>query len=253
MIRFKCRVWIVVLLSASFISNSYAQIALRPVSVLSADSSGLKALSDMVASAKNKVEVLPADKAKAGEALYHTQVTTRSLMGAIVYYTGGIMVDNGWLRLLGSGSIRFPRSLPDWNKGKTFENFGQQPGYILIADDVIGGYFAVNGGALGTDAGMVYYLAPNTMQWESLNRGYTDFVDFCFNGDLEKFYSGHRWTGWRTNVAKLNGNQAFSFYPYLWSEEGQDINKVVRSIVPAEELYNLTITMQQTLSKNKRD
>jgi len=46
-------------------------------------------------SAKNSIEVLPVDTAKAKDALYKTQVTTRSPMGAIIYMTGGILVDDG--------------------------------------------------------------------------------------------------------------------------------------------------------------
>lgn len=75
-------------------------------------------------SAKNKVEVLSCDTAKAKDALYKTQVTTRSPMGAIIYSTGGLLVDNGWIRILGSGNSKLNRTLPDWNKGKSFKEFG---------------------------------------------------------------------------------------------------------------------------------
>ena len=68
--------------------------------------------------AKNKVEILPKDSTNAEEALYKTQVTTRAPMGAIVYETGGLLVDNGWIRILGSGSVKLNRTLPDWNKGR---------------------------------------------------------------------------------------------------------------------------------------
>src|SRR5262245_20263603 len=63
-------------------------------------------------SAKNKVEVLRRDSAKANNALYKTQVTTRSPMGAVIYSSGGILVDNGWIRILGSGSSKLNRALP---------------------------------------------------------------------------------------------------------------------------------------------
>ncbi|MEP6805486.1 MAG: DUF2625 family protein, partial [Flavobacterium sp.] len=43
---------------------------------------------DWIKKAKNKVEILPVDAAKAKDALYKTQVTTRSPMGAIVFMTG---------------------------------------------------------------------------------------------------------------------------------------------------------------------
>ncbi|WP_243396813.1 DUF2625 family protein, partial [Flavobacterium pectinovorum] len=113
-----------------------------------------------IKTAKNKVEILPVDELKAKEALFHTQVTTRSPMGAIVFMTGGLLIDDGWIRILGSGNSRFNRTLPDWNKGKSFNEFGETPPFLLIADDAIGGFYLLNGGGLGTDVGKIYYFSP---------------------------------------------------------------------------------------------
>lgn len=114
---------------------------MRPVNeLINTKEPGWDLVKQWIDSAKNKVVVLPVDTAKAKEALYNTQVTTRSPMGAIVYGTGGILVDNGWIRILGSGNKLLPRSLPNWNKGKTYQEFGQAPPFLLIADDAIGGF-----------------------------------------------------------------------------------------------------------------
>jgi hypothetical protein len=67
---------------------------------------GWTLVKDWIKSAKNKVEILPVDQAKAKDALYKTQVTTRSPMGAVIFMTGGILIDDGWIRILGSGSRR---------------------------------------------------------------------------------------------------------------------------------------------------
>lgn len=85
-----------------------------------------------IASAKNKVQVLPKTAGRADSALLAAQVTTRSPMGAVVYETGGILVDNGWLRILGSGSPALNRDLMGWNMDK-------QKGILLVADDALGG------------------------------------------------------------------------------------------------------------------
>ncbi|MBD1362800.1 DUF2625 domain-containing protein [Mucilaginibacter sp. ZT4R22] len=215
---------------------------MRPLTELKADTSGWVLLKELFKTAKNKVDVLPAtNSAKAAEALYQTQVTTHSYMGAIIYYTGGLLIDNGWIRLLGSGSPRFTRTLPGWNKGKTFKEFGERPGYLLIGDDAIGGFFAINGGALGPEMGKVYYLAPETLKWESLQKGYSDFVDFCLNGDLDKFYEAYRWKDWQTGVKGLHGDSVYNFYPTLWSKEGRDIQKDTRKIVPVQEQYDFNM------------
>lgn len=129
-----------------------------------------------IANAKNKVEVLTVDSLQAKEALYKTQVTTKSPMGAIIFNTGGLLIDDGWIRILGSGNAKLTRTLPDWNKGKSFKAFGEAPSFLLIADDAIGGFFILNGGGLGSDLGKVYYFSPDNLEYEPLDITYTEFL-----------------------------------------------------------------------------
>lgn len=136
-------------------------------------------------------------------------------MGAIIYETGGVLIDNGWLRILGSGHPRLPRSLPDWNFGRSFSESGQQPPFLLIADDVVGGFFAIDGGGLGLERGKICYFAPDTMQWENTKKGYSDFLVWSFSGDLAEYYQSMRWKGWENEVRSVGGDQGFSIYPFL--------------------------------------
>ena len=69
-------------------------------------------IQEWLAEATNPVEILLRDPAAAEAELLKTQVSTRSVMGAVVYETGGILIDHGWLRILGSGSPRLPRPRP---------------------------------------------------------------------------------------------------------------------------------------------
>jgi hypothetical protein len=200
-------------------------------------------------SAKNKVEIMEVDSASAKTALFNTQVTTFSTLGAVVYNSGGIMVDNGWLRILGSGSPRLNRSVSEWNKGKSIKEFGEVPPYFLIADDAIGGFFAINYGAFGQDLKTIYYLAPNSLEWESIGLGYTEFLRFCFDGDLSAFYKGLRWSSWDKFIAKLDGSKSYSFSPYLWTKEGMDIEKCKRKLVPTEELYQFVMSNQREINQ----
>jgi hypothetical protein len=204
-------------------------------------------------SAKNKIEILPRDTIKAKDALYKTQVTTRSPMGAVIYSTGGILVDNGWIRILGSGNSKLNRTLPGWNKDKSFKEYGEKPPFLLIADDAIGGFFAINGGQLGKDPGKVYYLSPDNLKWEPLDLSYSDFLRFCFTGDLDKFYSELRWTGWKEEVSKLDGNMVYNFFPTLWSKEGSDINKNTRKKMSVDEQYHANISFREKLGLDKED
>jgi hypothetical protein len=198
-------------------------------------------------SARNKVEVLPFDSVKAQETLYNTQVSTYSTLGAVIYNSGGIMIDNGWIRILGSGNVKLNRSVSEWNKGKTIKEYGDKPAYLLVADDAAGGFFAINYGAFGKDLKNIYYLAPNSLNWEPLSLGYSEFILFCIEGDLSTFYKGLRWSTWSQFIADLDGNKSYSFRPYLWTNEGVDIEKCTRKLVGTEELFKFNLKKQKEL------
>lgn len=96
-------------------------------------------IQEWLAEAAHPVEILPRAPAAAEAELVKTQVTTRSFMGAVVYETGGILIDDGWLRILGSGSAKLPRGLGSWNIGRTQSEPAAPAHYYLIADDAAGG------------------------------------------------------------------------------------------------------------------
>src|SRR5262245_21224808 len=98
-----------------------------------------------VGEATNSVEVLPPAQT-AGESLVSVQVTTHSSLGAVIFHTGGLLIDHGWLRVLGSGHPRLPRSLPQWNVDCGMNESAAPPPSVLVADHVLGGFFALNGG-----------------------------------------------------------------------------------------------------------
>ncbi|WP_316796494.1 DUF2625 family protein [Pedobacter agri] len=198
-------------------------------------------------SAKNKVEILPVDSAKAKQTLYNAQVSTYATLGSVIYNTGGIMVDNGWIRILGSGSERLSRDIATWNKEKTIKEYGDKIPYLLIADDAIGGFFAINYGGLGPDIKNVYYLEPNTLTWQPLGAGYGEFLFFCFDSDLNKFYKGLRWSTWSQFIGNLDGTKTYSFRPYLW-EKDTDIEKCARKLVDIEAMYRFNILKSKELN-----
>ena len=232
--------------------SSIAQVKMRSVDeLINKTEPAWPIVKQMVESAKNKVELLSTDTTKAKDALYKIQVTTRSPMGAVVYMTGGILVDNGWIRILDSGNSKLTRTLPDWNKGKTIADFGEQTPYLLIADDAIGGFFLLNGGGIGTDMGKIYYFSPESLEYEPLDLSYSDFLNFCFNGNLDKFYDGLRWKDWTKDISTLSGDSVFSFYPYLWTKEGKDITKDSRKTITVDEQYLSSIGFRKQLGLEK--
>ena len=213
--------------------------------------SGWKFVSDWIKSAKNKVEILPVERQKAIDVLYKTQVTTRSPMGAIIYETGGILVDNGWIRILGSGSEKLTRNIAGWNLGKAFNEFGKGAPYLLIGDDAIGGFFILNGGIFGEDVGKIYYFAPDTLEYEPLDITYSQFLDFCFNNNLNDFYKGFRWKKWKEDVSELNADSVYNFYPYLWTKEGKNIEKISKKVISIDEQYGMNISLRKQIGIEK--
>ncbi len=71
--------------------------------------------------------------------------------------------------------------------------------------------------------------------------GYTEFLNWSFNSNLDKFYESVRWPGWEAELSQLGGDRALSFYPFLWTKEGKDIAKCSRKPCPVEEVYSLNV------------
>ncbi|MGS0748677.1 DUF2625 domain-containing protein [Halpernia sp. GG3] len=226
----------------------FAQNQLKPIEeLLNSKDNYWETIVSWSKNSKNKVAILPAKLDSAKVALFKTQVSNNSTMGSVIFNSGGILIENGLIRILGSGSAKLKRNLPEWNKNKSFVNYGEKPDFILIADDAIGGFFLINGGKFGDDLGKVYYFSPDSLEFEPLNLTYTDFVQFCFNGNLEKFYKDLLWKNWEKEVSNLSTDSVFNFYPFLWTKEGKNVNKDLRKIVPIEEQYIFNIDKRKEL------
>lgn len=201
----------------------------------------LPLVQEWIAEASQPVQVLEPSTARE-DVLVELQVTTRSPMGAIAYETGGVLVANGWLRFLGSGNPRLKRSLSDWSVNRA-------SAHLLFADDAVGGFFSLNGGAFGDDTGAVYYWAPDTLKWEPLGLSYTEFFRWALSDKLDHFYETLRWSGWESEVASLSGDECFNFYPFLWTKEGSVVASSRKAVGVAEQ-YDLNTRL---LSGHERD
>ena len=182
-----------------------------------------------------RTRILAIDRADGERCLHRLQVTLRSTLGALAFHTAGVTVDGGWLRLLGGGGHGLP-SLADVNAiGDPAPN-SSVPGLLLVAFDVLGGRFAVNGGALSADAGEVCYWAPDTLEWQGLEVGHTDFVHWSQTDRLDDFYADLRWDGWETEVAAVPLSHGLSMWPPLCAQESRPIGATSRRPVPWSEL-----------------
>lgn len=204
-------------------------------------------LANMITHSQNNIEIFPVSTVQSTDTLQKLPIASIAELNSIILHTGGISIDNGWLRILGSGSLTLPRSIYTWNINKTFTE-DSSPKLLYIADDVLGGFFTLNLGGLGNDVGIVYYLAPDTLEYESLDMTYLEFINFCCNGNIEQFYQDFRWSGWEKDVLLCSCDQAYSFYPFLWTKEARDMNQVSRRPVSIEEIF----TLQQDFRKQLR-
>lgn len=63
-------------------------------------------LKELLDHGQNKYTYVPAPREAGEDALYRLQVSTKSYLGAVAYETEGIVLDDGWITLLGSGGDR---------------------------------------------------------------------------------------------------------------------------------------------------
>lgn len=187
---------------------------------------------------KNQVRMFAPDTARARFSLNQSNIDPNSTLAAFVYHCGGMVVDSGWLRILGSGCPEFKRGLSDWNNGKKPQaNDSEQ--YLLVADDVIGGFFALAVSAnVRLENAIVNYKGPHDLRWTPTGMRYSDFLRFCFFGQIREFYSDFRWKGWSSEIQSVNEQQVISCYPLLWTREGKEI-KANRKVMPIQRLWDL--------------
>jgi hypothetical protein len=214
--------------------------SMKPLSVLLENQQkGWDVIMQWSSNARNKIRILPKEDLRADSVLYKTQLFASSPLGAVVYGCGGILIEDGWIRILGSGCKQFDRSIFDWNKGKSCVKFKDQSCYLLVGDDIIGGMYGMK--TSGTDeieTGKIFYFGPNSLRWEATGLSYTGFINFCFSGNLESFYEDFRWHSWKDDIQKMSGDQVVSFYPLLWTKEGKEI-KVNRKIVSIQKQWEM--------------
>lgn len=219
---------------------------MRPLADLLSDDPAWPEVQGWIAQGRNPIEVLPRDPQRSAATLMSLQVTTRSPMGALAYETGGLLIDGGWLRLGGGGGRRL-HGLAEWNGLTPGAAFAPLEGALVVADDVVGGIFALDGGRFGADPGSAHYFAPASLRWEPLGFGYSDLLWWAVAGDLGRFYEDLRWPGWEDEVTAVEPNQGLSLYPPPFTAEGRPVSRATRRAVPMAELRSFYLESAATL------
>jgi hypothetical protein len=110
----------------------------------------------------------------------------------------------------------------------------------------VGGFFAMDGGAFDGERGDLWYWAPDSLEWEPLELGYTDFFQWSLTEQLADFYADLRWPSWKEDVAQLAGDQCINFFPFLWTSEGS-VEGSDRRAVPLTESFDLKVDLVRQL------
>jgi len=210
----------------------------RPWSELVSPDDALPFVRERVAAAPFPVELLPAPEGAGARTLEALQITTRSPLGALAFHTGGLLVDHGWLRVLGAGCPRLPRALDAWN-GLRAER--RCPEGLLVGDDALGGFFA-----WFQEPRTVHYLAPDTAEWMDTGLGHGQWLGWCLTERFTEFSCELRWEGWQAEVEALDPARGLLVLPPLWSG-GPALAQRTRKAVPVEELWGLAIETEHKL------
>jgi hypothetical protein len=199
---------------------------------------------DLIAGSNGRAQVLPVERGSGELCLYRLQVTVRSVLGALALNCGGVLVDDGWLVLLGGGHP----PLPDLATANGLVgDRAESPAKLEVGRDVLGGIFAVNGGGLAGSVGNVHYFAPDTLEWQDLGLGHGALVAWAMSDAVDAFYADLRWPGWRDEISSIPLGHALSVYPPLFTTEGQERSGTSRRPVPWDELRAFNEDMRRQL------
>lgn len=100
---------------------------MRPPADALSDDPAWPLVQSWIEAAHNEVAVLPAERALGEDTLRRLEVTDHSVLGAVALETGGILIDHGWLRLLGSGSEPLRGASPAGTRSATRRRSSRSP------------------------------------------------------------------------------------------------------------------------------
>ncbi len=169
-----------------------------------------------------------------------------SALGGIILNTAGVCVDN-WIRIIGQSNDEHGGICKYNRLGKDIEcDFVK--GMLIVAQDVVGGLFAVNVSKFSEDINNIWYFAPDTLEWESLDMDYAEFIEWVVDGNVDEFYVNMRWNTWKEDCKDIHFEQAYLIYPFLWAKEC-DLSTATKRIVPFEEMKAINLEYAKKFSE----
>jgi hypothetical protein len=208
---------------------------------------GWPVVADAIADGVTSCVVLPPDHSACRATLLQLQVTARSLLGAVVLNSGGLVLHHGWLRVYGGSGGSLP-SLAEVNGfPASFDPSWAPEAGLVLAHDVLGGVFALNGADCAEhgrpgEPGQVVYFAPDSLEWETFDGGYSHWLLWLLDGGLDGYYADSFWPSWQAEVAGLGLRDAITMWPPLFSKEGaENVAGTTRSAVPLGQQLSFSV------------
>lgn len=172
-------------------------------------------------------------------------IDINSVLGAIVLYTAGICIDN-WIRVVGQ-KCNEHNGISEYNSEQMNEDCTTIKGMLIVAQDIVGGIFAINISKFSESKKKVWYFAPDTIAWECLDMNYAEFIAWVAKGNTDEFYNSMKWKNWEEDCKNISFDKAYLIYPFLWSAEC-DLNTAAKSVVPFMELMGINLDYAKKLS-----
>ena len=164
-----------------------------------------------------------------------------SVLYSVISNSNGIIIDD-WIRIWGQSNFKNDGVLYYNSKFKDYNS-----GMILVASDVVGGLFAINISRFNEN-NLIWYFAPDTLEWECLDMKYNEFLAWTFQGNIDEFYETMRWKNWKKDVKGIEVNKAILIYPFLWAKEC-DIETASKKIVAIDEVIEMNFEYSKKLNE----
>ena len=168
--------------------------------------------------------------------LLEYQLPAGTALGSVCLNTGGVLFADHKMRLLGSPpENRNLRSLKHWND---LQGTGVKSGLLLVGDDILGNFFAVNLGklsAIENEIGAIFALCPRFFEWVLVADNYSVFFSDLLGGFWQELITN---MGMSDVELPANAGNDLSItathYPPLFTLEGSATKSDVRFVSVAE-------------------
>ncbi len=183
------------------------------------------------------IKILNSNNFNGKEDCEKLRIPSDSVLFSVLVNSNGIIIDD-WIRIWGQSDSMNAGVLYYNSKFKDYIS-----GMILVASDVVGGLFAINITRFN-EKNLIWYFAPDTLEWECLDMKYNEFITWTFQGNIDEFYTTMRWKNWKNDVKGIEINKAFLIYPFLWAKEC-DIETASKKIVAIDEIIEMNFEYSQ--------